>query len=101
MEDSAESRAACVSFLRHRLIYFYPDHRDMLEQIYSLAKELGGSLSTPPLRWQYDLIRSCFGWRVARAANVSIPWCKTLLRRSWDKVLYNYFPVSGGQVMHR
>jgi hypothetical protein len=97
MEDSERSRTACVSFLRHRLIYFYPDHPELLERIYKLANELGGSLSTPPLRWHYNLIRSCFGWRVARAANVSIPWCKTMLFRNWDRLIYKYYAASGKQ----
>jgi len=101
MEESEESRAACVSFLRHRLIHFYPDHPDLLERMHRLANELGGSLSTPPLRRPYDLIRSCFGWRVARAANVSIPWCKTTLFRNWDRLIYKYFAASGRQVMTR
>ncbi len=101
MEDSEESREACVSFLRHRLIHFYPDHPDLLEQMYKLANDLGGSLSAPPLRRPYDLIRSCFGWRVARAANLSIPWCKTMLFKNWDRLIYKCFAGSGRQVMAR
>ncbi|HEV7925318.1 MAG TPA: glycosyltransferase family A protein [Verrucomicrobiae bacterium] len=93
-EDSEESRAACVSFLRHRLIHFYPDHPKLLERMYRRANELGGSLSAPPLRRPYDLIRSCFGWRVARAANVSVPWCRTMLFRNWDKLIYKCFACS-------
>ncbi len=101
IEDSEKSRAACVTFLRNRLIYYYPEHPDLLERMYRLANELGGSISTPPLLWQYDLIRSCFGWRAARAANAFIPRYKTLLLSNWDKLMYNCFPASGRQAVSR
>ena len=89
IEDSEESRAACVTFLRNRLIYFYPEHKGLLEQMYKKANELGGNISIPPLLWQYSLIRSCFGWRVARAANTFIPKYKTMLLSNWDKFIFN------------
>jgi glycosyltransferase involved in cell wall biosynthesis len=89
VEDSEESRAACVVFLRDRLIYFYPEQPEMLARIYKLAHELGGNISVPNLLWQYNLIRACFGWRAARAANAFIPKYKTLLLSNWDKFIYN------------
>jgi glycosyltransferase involved in cell wall biosynthesis len=97
LEDSEKSRAACVSYLRHRLINFFPDHPDLLERMYKVANELGGSLSTPPLRRPYDLIRSCFGWRVARSANMWIPWGKTMLFRNWDRLIYKCYAASERQ----
>lgn len=90
LEDSEKSRAACVVFLRNRLIYFYPEHRAMLEQMYKRANELGGNISIPPLLWQYSLIRKCFGWRAARAANTFIPKYKTMFLSNWDKFVYNW-----------
>lgn len=86
-EDSAASRAACVTFLKNRLIYFYPEQPELLERIYMRARELGGSLSEPPLLWQYDLLNRLFGWRTARAANNFIPAFKTGLLSSWDKFM--------------
>jgi hypothetical protein len=88
LEDSEQSRAACVSFLRHRLIHFYPDHPDLVEQMNSLARDLGGSLAPPRLRWPYELVRASLGWRMACAARVPIPRCRSFLLRNFDKLIY-------------
>jgi glycosyltransferase involved in cell wall biosynthesis len=92
VEDSEKSKAACVVFLRNRLIYFYPEHQELLERMYQQARELGGNISVPPLLWQYNLVRACFGWRAARAANQFIPKYKTMLLSNWDRFIYNCLP---------
>jgi glycosyltransferase involved in cell wall biosynthesis len=89
IEDSDKSRAACVVFLRNRLIYFYPEHPELLEEMYKLARDLGGNISVPPMLWQYNLVRACFGWRVAKTASTFIPKYKTMLLSNWDKFIYN------------
>jgi glycosyltransferase involved in cell wall biosynthesis len=101
LEDSEQSRSACVTFLRNRLIYFYPEHRELLDRMYKMAGELGGTISTPPLLWQYDLVRSCFGWQAARAANAFIPRYKTMLLSNWDRLIYNCFPPSKREAVPR
>jgi hypothetical protein len=89
LDDSPRARAACVTFLRNRLIYFYPNHKDLLDRMYQLAAELGGSISTPPLLWQYDLVRACFGWSAARATNRWIPRLQVLAMSTFDRWMHD------------
>lgn len=89
LEDSDRSRKACVTFLRNRLIYYYPRHRELLNEIYALAEELGGSLSTPPLLPQYEVVRALFGWEAAKRAGDLIGGAKQRILRSIDKVIEN------------
>ena len=87
LEDSERSRKACVTFLRNRLIYYYPRHKEMLEEIYALAEELGGSLSTPPLLPQYELVRALFGWKAAKKSRDLIGGTKQQFSRCFDRLI--------------
>jgi glycosyltransferase involved in cell wall biosynthesis len=89
LEDSERSRKACVTFLRNRLIYYYPEQKEMLDQIYALARDLGGSLSKPPLLPHYEFVRKLVGWRWAKRVQDFIPTAKQNLLRSIDKSIYN------------
>jgi glycosyltransferase involved in cell wall biosynthesis len=93
LDDSERTRKACVTFLRNRLIYYYPHHPEMLSEIYTLAEELGGSLSTPPLR-RYEAIRPLVGWRLAKWVRDSIRGVKQNALRSFDKLIYDLNPTS-------
>ena len=88
LDDSERCRTACVTFLRNRLIYYYPDHREMLKDIYDLAERLGGTLSTPPLQ-QYEVLRPLIGWRRARWIQELIGGAKQKVYRALDKMIYD------------
>lgn len=90
LEDSDRSRKACVTFLRNRLIYYYPEQREMLAQIYALADQLGGSLSVPPLLRHYEILRGLFGWKAARFAQDLVTSLKQGFLRSVDRIVHNY-----------
>jgi hypothetical protein len=96
LEDSDRSRQACVTFLRNRLIYYYPQHREMLNEIYALAEELGGALSIPPLLPQYEIVRALFGWKVAKRSRDLIGSTKQQLSRAFDKIIQNCSRTSSG-----
>lgn len=66
LEDSDRTRAASINLLQMQLKYFYPERKDLLEQIYALARELGGTLIPPQLSWRYLPIKALFGWKVAK-----------------------------------
>jgi hypothetical protein len=89
LEDSERIRAASLIFLQENLIFFYPDQTAILEKANALAKELGGKLTPPALKWKYSLIKKFFGWRMTKKAPRVIPMYKVLIRRNWDKLLYN------------
>jgi len=89
LEESERSRKACVTFLRNRLIYFYPDQKEMLSQIYAMAEELGGTLSKPPLLPHYEMVRQILGWKLAKRAQDLIPNLKNNAMRAIDKFIYD------------
>lgn len=91
LEDSERSRSACVTFLRNRLIYFYPEHKEMVQRMCAMAEELGGSLSEAPLGGKYDTIRSYLGWGFARMSQIVVGRSKVLASRSWDKIMYKLY----------
>jgi glycosyltransferase involved in cell wall biosynthesis len=88
LEDSERSRAACISFLQNRLIYFYPNPY-ILEKINALAEDLGGTLGSPTLSWKYSWINAAFGWQLAKRCRLAVPAFKNSLIRDWDYLMYN------------
>jgi hypothetical protein len=89
LEDSEQSRAACVKFLQDRFVYFYPENRGVVNQMHALARELGGVLSPPPLSWKYKWIDHFFGPHTAKRAQLFFPTLRSLAKRNWDKFMYD------------
>ena len=89
LEDSEQSRAACVKFLQDRLVYFYPVNKELVNRMHELVRELGGVLSPPPLAWKYKLIGNLLGPNAARRAQFSFPMLRSLAGRKWDKFMYD------------
>jgi glycosyltransferase involved in cell wall biosynthesis len=87
LEDSERVRAACIKYLQNYLTDFYPLRLDVVEQIYEVAKSLGGQLDAPSLPWKYSWIKSVFGWSWAKRAQLFVPSVKWSIIRSWDKAL--------------
>jgi GT2 family glycosyltransferase len=90
LEDSERSRAACVKFLQHRLIYFYPESPHLVRQISALAEELGGVISPPTLNWKYRYIKTAFGWSVAKRSMLTFSDLKRSVNRRWDHLMYEF-----------
>jgi glycosyltransferase involved in cell wall biosynthesis len=88
LEDSERIRAASLIFLQENLIFFYPDQTAILEKANALAKELGGKLMPPALKWKYSLIKKFFGWRMAKRIQRLMPMYKGLIYKNWDELLY-------------
>jgi glycosyltransferase involved in cell wall biosynthesis len=87
LEDSARTRAACVTYLGNWLPYFDPARPDIVAQARQLAASLGGTLKMPAVRPKYAWVEKLFGRRAARRAEVLLPNLKTSLLRSWDKAM--------------
>jgi glycosyltransferase involved in cell wall biosynthesis len=88
LEDSDRVRAACRTYLQNWLIQFYPERPDIVEELLMLAKELGGSLQAPPLRWKYAWLKPLFGYQFAKQAQAALPRLRQSFLRSWDKAAY-------------
>ena len=88
LDDSSRARAACVKFLQNWMEFFYPERLDIFEQAQILAQELGGELAPPRLSWKYSWMKSLFGWRSTRRAQLVLRHFRWSLVRSWDKMLF-------------
>lgn len=90
LEESDRVRAACVTYLQNWFEYFYPERPDLVAQLRETAKELGGSLDVPRLRWKYAWIRPFLGWETAKWAQMEFPRWKASLVRGWDRAIYRF-----------
>ena len=88
VEDSDRVRAACITYLQNWLINFYPERTDIVEELQELAKELGGYLEVPRLRWKYAWLKPLVGYRFAKQAQMALPRIRYSFVRSWDKVVH-------------
>ncbi len=89
LEDSPRTRAACVTYMENWLTCFYPDRAELIEQMQSMARNLGGELQMPHLPWKYSWIESLFGLRTGRRAQILLPRVKWSLLRTCDKALFH------------
>jgi len=88
LEDSERVRAACVQYLQNWLMVFYPERMDIVGQARELAKELGGKLQDPKVRWKYSWIESLFGLETAKRAQIVLPSAKASMFNVWDKTMH-------------
>ena len=100
LEDSAKTRAACVKYMQNYLINFYPQRPDIIEQMRTLAGELGGQLSMPSLSWKYRWIQQLLGWDFAKRAQFVLRNVKWSLIVRWDKSLFQLESMFRGHEEH-
>jgi glycosyltransferase involved in cell wall biosynthesis len=86
--DSPGVRTACLNYLQRGLIEFYPESREILEEIYQLADELGGQLEIPKLPLKYSWIQVTLGWNNAKRVQRSMPRLRWWIQRGWDKAMF-------------
>jgi len=88
LEESARSHAAALHYLQIRMVYFYPDRPDIVEEMQKLAAEMGGHLDPPSMSWKYSWIKAVTGWSFAQKVSLALRRRKFLAVRSLDKMLY-------------
>jgi glycosyltransferase involved in cell wall biosynthesis len=88
MEDSEQTRKACLECLQRWVVTFYPERLDIFSEMGKLAETLGGRLTVPRLSWKYAWIQKMFGWSRAKRAQLFYNETKTRLRMAWDKTLF-------------
>ena len=87
VDDSPKAQAACLSYLQRNLINFYPEYRDILQEAYQLAAELGGQLEAPCLPAKYSWIPALLGWGTAKHVQRFMPRIRWGAQRVWDKAM--------------
>lgn len=88
LEESDRVRKACVAYLQNWYGAFYPDRADIVADVQGIAKELGGRLEEPRLRWKYAWLKPVFGWKTAKWAERMLPQFKASCIRQFDKAMY-------------
>ncbi len=86
--DNERVRAACVNYLQHWLIFFYPQRPDIVRQAEQLAASVGGRLTPPKLRWKYAWIEKFRGYDAAKRAQFFLPNLKEQALRRWDEAMF-------------
>jgi glycosyltransferase involved in cell wall biosynthesis len=86
LEESDRVRAACLAYLQNWLVAFYPERLDIVAELERLAKELGGGLQVPALRWKYAWLKPLFGYRFAKRTQMLFPELKHSFVASWDRI---------------
>jgi glycosyltransferase involved in cell wall biosynthesis len=96
--DSERIRAAGVRYLQHWLVFFYPEHTQIIAEAQRLAAEMGGHLEMPKLRWKYVGIEKLFGYATAKRAQLLMPRFKNRLIMRWDKFMFEREQPKTGQL---
>jgi glycosyltransferase involved in cell wall biosynthesis len=87
LEESARTRRASIQLLQDWLPYFHPEHPDLVERVRHMARELGGELSLPRLKWKYRPIEWLFGPPSAATLSRTFPILKSRIAAEWDRSL--------------
>jgi len=88
LEDSPETREACVRYMQTWLPWFYGQRVDIERQLEQLAAELGGRLERPRFPWKYAWIERVLGWRIARETKLLMPQLRENAGRLWDRMWF-------------
>jgi PST family polysaccharide transporter len=87
LEESPRVHAACLTYLRTSLIYFYPERSDIVEEAEEMARELGEQLGLPHLAWKYSWIERLFGWRLAKPVQRHLRRIRWSIEKRIDKLV--------------
>lgn len=87
LEDSERTKSACIKHLQENYIYFYPDNIELMKRVNDLAKDIGGLLTPPVLKYKYRIIQNVFGLKIAKKALLVFPKVKRLGKKYYDKYL--------------
>jgi glycosyltransferase involved in cell wall biosynthesis len=93
LEESERVRLACLKYLQHFYVNFYPERPDIMVELQALAEELSGRLDEPDLGWKYAWMKQILGFSAAKRAQIKFPELKLSLLRQWDKAIYLLDPV--------
>jgi len=63
LEDTKRTRKAAINLLQDWYIYFYPEKKNLMQQLNIKATALDGKVVPPPLDPEYMLIKPLVGWK--------------------------------------
>jgi glycosyltransferase involved in cell wall biosynthesis len=86
LEDSQRTRDAALSYLGVLMHYFYPEKKELLEELQALAARLGHRLDPPKLSLKYELIKRVIGWQGAETTRRLVARARLWVHRSLDRL---------------
>jgi GT2 family glycosyltransferase len=87
LEDSDRARSAALSLLQARMPAFYPERTAAIEQLSTLALELGGELKPPRLNWRTRLLQRLFGPEWGRGLMICFRRLRMARAVKWDELM--------------
>lgn len=91
LEDSPRTRTAAIRLLQDWMPYFYPEQMDIVDRAQRLARELGGELTPPRVKWKYRPAEWLLGYSRAVTLSRVIPAFKSRVVCTCDDLLYRLF----------
>lgn len=88
LEDSERTRVACVKYLQHWMMPFYPERLDIFTWAQEMARSLGGEIKAPTLPEKYAWLEKAFGWVAAKRTLSFLQAARWSVRRLREKALY-------------
>jgi glycosyltransferase involved in cell wall biosynthesis len=100
LEDSPRVSSACLKYLREWSSVFSPKRRDIREELQAIAKDVGGLIEFPGLRWKYSGMRWVIGDELAWRAQLALPQFKARVLCNWDWLMARFEANSRLTVRH-
>ena len=88
VEDSERTKRASLILLHSCLPRFYSHKTELLEEINTIAFELGGELTPPQLSWKFNQLSRLIGRKAADRVMSVGRKLKLLTAIKWDEIVY-------------
>jgi glycosyltransferase involved in cell wall biosynthesis len=95
LEDSHRTRSAALSYLQIWMTYFYPNEKDLLQELYKMANSLGGVLLPPKLQRKYEFIRLFLGWDGVYTTMRAVSRSKLWFQKALDELNWTLSRTGG------
>ena len=89
LEDSPRTRIASLAYIQTWAKSFSPTREDILTELESMARSLGGELGTPKLRREYAWMEPIIGRQLAWRAQLALPHIKARVASAAERLFTN------------
>lgn len=87
LEDSPETRDACMHWLKGWGSYYYLTSPETVNVVSALAKHLDRSIVSVPRSWKVYVAEKLLGWKGASAMRSKVSSIRALIRAQWESAL--------------